>query len=129
MKEGYYTNKYRIKSARRPHWDYANSGFYFVTICAKDREHFFGNIINAAIKYSEIGKIARHELLRTEILRKNVKLDEWIIMPNHIHVIIVINKNTGTDCAVETHCAVAVETHCAVAVETHCNASLPQYKK
>ena len=133
MKEGKYKNKYRIKSARRPHWNYADGGFYFVTICTKNQECFFGDVVKGEMTLNEIGRIAKNELLFTEKLRKNMELDEWIIMPNHVHAIIVINN----DMAVETHCNASLRMiditngvnnrtggKAPSVVETHCNASL-----
>ncbi|SRR5579884_170329 len=100
-----YKNKYRIGSTRLKDWDYSSNGYYFVTICTKNRECFFGNIVDGKMILSEIGKIVLKEWQRTEQIRKNVRLDEWIIMPNHIHGIVVIDNGN---------------------VETHCNASLQQ---
>ncbi len=86
-----YKDKYRVESTRLRHWDYS-VGSYFVTICTRDKEHYFGNIIDGIMQLSIIGEIAKQELLKTEKMRDNVKLDEWVIMPNHIHVIIVIDN-------------------------------------
>ena len=85
-----YKNKYKIKSSRLAGYDYSQNGMYFVTICTKGREEHFGKIENGKMILSDIGKIIREELLKTPIIRSNVILDEWIIMPNHIHAIIEI---------------------------------------
>jgi len=53
-----FKNKYRIESNRAQWWDYGNDVFYFLTICTKNREHFFGEIANNAMRLSETGKIA-----------------------------------------------------------------------
>lgn len=94
--EGLYQDRYNIKSARLPGHDYASSGFYFVTICTHERVEYFGDVLIdndgvASVALSDAGKIIRDELLKTVQIRPNVELDEWIIMPNHIHVIFVIN--------------------------------------
>lgn len=112
-----YKNRYRIKSIRLEYYNYADDGWYFITICAKNRENHFGNIVNGKIKLSNIGELAKNELWRTEKMRFNIKLDEWVIMPNHLHAIIVI-KNPGP-----------VETQCIGPVETQCIASLPYKNK
>jgi len=52
-----FKNKYRIKSARKLDWDYINGGWYFVTICTKNMESFFGNITDGKMNLSEIGEI------------------------------------------------------------------------
>lgn len=93
---GKYKNKYTVASSRLVGYDYSQNGMYFVTICTKDKEEFFGRIENGEMVFSEIGKIVREELLKTPIIRANVKLDEWIIMPNHIHVIIEIVNSVVT---------------------------------
>ncbi len=92
--EGKYKNKYRIDSARLVGYDYSQNGLYFVTICTKERIEFFGEIINREMHLSEIGKIAWEELIQTTLIRKNVILDEWVVMPNHVHVILKIEKET-----------------------------------
>jgi len=90
-----YKNKYRIETTRLKGWDYGKNGYYFVTICTKDRIHYFGDVINGMIQLSEIGKIAFDELQKTPEIRKdmNVTLGEFVIMPNHIHCIIIIGEN------------------------------------
>jgi len=77
--------------------DYSSSGYYFITICTKDRECIFGDIDKGKMKLSNIGKIAHNEWLNTSNLRKNVILDEFIVMPNHIHMIIEITKSIGSN--------------------------------
>ncbi len=99
-----FKGKYRVESSRLPDWDYAESGSYFITLCCKDRLSFFGKIISADVNLSEIGKIVQEEWLRTESIRPNVSLDEFVIMPNHFHAIIQIQKvHTSKTETVETH--------------------------
>jgi len=90
-----FENKYRIETTRLKGWDYGKNGYYFVTICTKDRIPYFGNVINGKVELSEIGKIAFDELQKTPEIRKdmNVTLVEFVIMPNHIHCIIIIGEN------------------------------------
>ena len=90
-----YKNKYRIETTRLKGWDYGKNGYYFVTICSIDRIPYFGSVINGKVKLSEIGKIALEELKKTPEIRKdmNVTLGEFVIMPNHIHCIIIIGEN------------------------------------
>lgn len=87
-----FKNKYRIKSARLDKWDYSRDGYYFVTICTKNQKEYFGKIKGIIMNLSEIGKIVCDELLKTPVVRKNVLLDEWIVMPNHVHVIFEIKN-------------------------------------
>jgi len=88
-----YKNKYRIETTRLPSWDYGANAPYFVTICTKNKRMFFGRIINNIIKLSPLGKIAQKYWLEIPKHFPFVELDEFIIMPNHIHGIIIINKS------------------------------------
>lgn len=89
-----YKNKYRIESTRLKGWDYTNSGIYYVTICTGNMTNFFGNVKNGEIFLSKPGKIVDEEWLNTAVLRSNVILDEYVIMPNHFHGIIALEKIT-----------------------------------
>jgi len=73
-------------------------GAYFVTICAFQRMHVFGEVINGEMILNETGKIARDEWFKTAAIRPYVKLydDEFVIMPNHGHGIIWIDDEVGT---------------------------------
>lgn len=94
MKE-LFNNKYRVPSARLQSWNYANEGIYFVTICTKDREPYFGDIEDATLLPNEIGKIAWLEWFKAIEMRPdmNIELGEFVVMPNHIHGIIIIGRN------------------------------------
>ena len=85
-----FKNKYRIESTRLPNWDYGSAGYYFVTICTKGRDAFFGEIIKGEMGLSRIGEIVSEEWLKTAEIRPNVKIDAWVVMPNHVHLIVVI---------------------------------------
>ncbi len=102
---GKYQNKYRIASARLPSWDYSNNAAYFITICTANREHYFGQIINGQPQLSEQGNMAHHCWSQIPNHFPFVFLDESVVMPNHIHGIIVIDKpgnNDGSVGVVET---------------------------
>lgn len=79
------------KSIRLPFYDYSEAGYYFITICSFDKKKIFGKIINGKMYETEIGKIVREEWKRTSGLRLNVSLGSFILMPNHIHGIIIMN--------------------------------------
>ena len=96
----FFAEKYRVKSARLLNWDYCTPGYYFITICTLNHNNFFGKIINDRMNLSDRGIIAKQELLKTFVIRKNIKLSEHIIMPNHIHLLIQVLINNF----VETHC-------------------------
>ncbi len=90
-----FKNKYRIGSARLKNWDYSNIGYYFVTICTKDRKYFFGDVKNSEMQLFVIGEMAEKFWMEIPKHFKNVKLDRHIVMPNHIHGIINIFKKCG----------------------------------
>ncbi|MDD5032398.1 MAG: hypothetical protein PHR36_05190 [Patescibacteria group bacterium] len=91
-----YKNIYRVESTRHPDWNYADDGMYFITICAQNKQKFFGKIINEKMFLNVIGKISNNFWLEIPKYFPNVILDEYIIMPNHIHGIIFI-CNDGND--------------------------------
>jgi putative transposase len=78
------------RSIRLKNYDYSQSGAYFVTICTYNKECLFGGIADGKMILSELGEIARDEWNRTAHIRDNVELDEYVVMPNHLHGIIVI---------------------------------------
>ncbi|TET35520.1 MAG: transposase [Anaerolineales bacterium] len=87
-----FKNKYRIESVRLRSWDYASPGWYFVTVCTKNKENIFGDVIAGEMYLSEVGRIVSEEWMKTAIIRSNILLDEWVVMPNHIHGILVITE-------------------------------------
>jgi Transposase IS200 like. len=88
-----FNNKYRIESARLKGYDYSSSGEYFVTICAGGMIEYFGNVVNGEIKRNDVGEIAHQMWMEIPNHNKNVMTDEFIIMPNHVHGIIVLCEN------------------------------------
>lgn len=89
--------KHHRRSIRLKGYDYAQSGGYFVTIYIYQRQCWFGEIRNGRMYVNHIGYIVAQEWVRSSQMRQEVELDEWVIMPNHIHgiVSIAINKNVG----------------------------------
>src|SRR5690606_31495867 len=76
-------------------WDYRWSGAYFIAICTKNREHWFGEIVDGVMELSDIGKIVQSEWLKTFEMRPDMNLwmGEYVVMPNHFHAIIGIGDN------------------------------------
>jgi len=97
-----FKNQYRIPSARLRSWDYGQNGAYFVTICTKNRECYFGAIENGNMIISEIGHIAGKYWAEIPNHFPFVQLGKFIIMPNHVHGIIIIDKSDNDGNAVET---------------------------
>ncbi len=108
-----FRNKYRIPSARAEWWDYGNNAAYFVTICTQNREHFFGRIVVNSGSHrvpetrliaslpadgspqfipSPLGTIALACWLEIPQHFPFVRLDAFVVMPNHVHGILVIDK-------------------------------------
>ena len=85
-----FQNKYRIESNRWQNWDYSAPGSYFVTICIQDREEILGEIINGEMQLSAYGEIVKTEFIKMGNNNKRAVLDEWVIMPNHVHCIITL---------------------------------------
>ncbi len=96
MKNSKFRNKYRTETTRLKSWNYGWNGAYFVTICTQNREHFFGEISDAALNLSELGRIAHQCWNDIPNYHPYVKLGEFVVMPNHIHGIIIIDKPVET---------------------------------
>jgi len=90
------SKRYR-KNPRLKNYNYS-LGLFSVTICTYGRECLFGDIINGDMVLNEIGEIAEYEWKKTEIIRNNVLVDVFQIMPNHIHGIIGLSKPIGAYC-------------------------------
>lgn len=97
-----YRHHYRVESSRLPHWDYTRAGWYFVTLCAHHGAEVFGRIVDGAMHLSAIGRIVGEEWVRTPEVRPNVTLDEWVVMPNHLHGIVVIRGDGATSARPDT---------------------------
>ncbi|MDR0414233.1 MAG: hypothetical protein LBH84_02300 [Prevotellaceae bacterium] len=90
-----FQNKYRIPSARAKWWDYGRDGLYFITICTACRKCLLGNIVNSDMRLSPIGEIVRCEWDKSFKIRKELLCDTFVIMPNHIHAILRIDREAG----------------------------------
>jgi len=80
------------KQMRLKKYDYSDSGWYFVTICTQNRECLFGDIVNNKIILNQNGLLI-NENWKQLINKFSIELDEFVIMPNHVHGIIVIKQN------------------------------------
>ena len=90
----------RKKCVRLSDFDYSLAGAYFVTICTQDRCCLFGNVINEQLHQSPAGKMIQKAWLDLPTIHPRIQLDEFIVMPNHLHGIIVLesegNYRAGT---------------------------------
>ena len=84
------------RSIRLKEYDYAQAGAYFITICTHQRENLFGEIADGVMILNEFGQIAHEEWHKTALIRGEIDLDEFVIMPNHFHGIIWIMDGRGT---------------------------------
>ena len=91
-----FRDKYRIPSSRLSTHNYSSNGYYFITICTQNRENYLGEVINDTMKLSKIGTTAQNYWQEIPKHFPFVKLDEFVIMPNHIHGIIIINNIVET---------------------------------
>jgi len=106
-----YKNRYRISPARLASWDYGSNGAYFITICTKDRNRYFGEIEEepasdtesgsetrsiASLQATEIGNIAYNNWQNIPLFHPYVELDDFVIMPDHLHGILFIDKPDKT---------------------------------
>ncbi|MBK9719488.1 MAG: transposase [Saprospiraceae bacterium] len=92
-----FKNKYRIPSSRLQTWDYGSNGSYFITICTKDREHFFGEIVDREMQLNDIGKIAEQYWGEISNHFSYIQLGNFVVMPNHVHGILIIDKPNSVD--------------------------------
>ena len=88
-----YKNKYRIKSHRKPYWDYSANALYFLTINTQNRICNLGKIVNQKMILSDFGKIIDTEWYKSFEIRDELILHEFVIMPNHLHTIVEISSN------------------------------------
>jgi len=88
-----FQGKYRIAPARAQWWNYGWDAAYFITICTKDRETYFGRIIDGEMILSDAGKIADQCWREIPNHASNIELGEYVVMPNHVHGILVLNAD------------------------------------
>jgi REP element-mobilizing transposase RayT len=96
--------KYHRRSIRLAGYDYSQAGDYFVTICVHDRMCLFGEIINGEMRLNDAGKIVKQCWDEIPAHFPHVVLDEYVVMPNHVHgIIILVNSDVGATHASPLH--------------------------
>lgn len=78
------------KSPRLPDYDYSSAGGYFVTICTHEKQHYFGKIQDSVMTLNTIGHTAHEHWLKTPQYFPSVQLSDYVVMPNHIHLILFL---------------------------------------
>jgi putative transposase len=126
-----FRNRYRTDSVRLAKHDYTTQGEYFVTICTDWKVCHFGNIVGGEMCLSTIGSIVQEEWKQTACVRANVELDAFVVMPNHVHGIIVIKKSFVetiapiVSCPSETTHQKIETTHRVVSTKDKTNTLIP----
>ena len=86
----YDPNRHHRRSTRLHGYDYAAPGAYFVTLCTHERACLFGEIIDGQMHPNAWGQIVEEEWLRSEEIRAEIILDAYVVMPNHLHGIVLM---------------------------------------
>ncbi len=89
----YDPDRHHRRSIRLPEFDYASDGAYFVTICTQERACLFGEIVNGEMGLNEAGRMVQDCWLAIPIHFSHVSLGPFVVMPNHLHGIIVITRD------------------------------------
>ena len=86
------------RSIRLRNYDYSRAGVYFITVCTKGQELLFGEVNDGEVELSEFGRMSAEEWLNSARIRIEIELDAWIVMPNHVHgIVIIVNKRCRGD--------------------------------
>jgi REP element-mobilizing transposase RayT len=121
-----FQNKYRIPSARLQNWDYGSNASYFITICTAHREHYFGEIKNGEMILNEIGQLTKQFWMEIPNHFSFVELGNFVVMPNHVHGILIIDKlnNGKMDVSVDVPVDVPVDASVDVPVDVPVDVSV-----
>ena len=93
----YDPEKHHRRSIRLKGYDYSQAGWYFVTLCTRNYLQLFGKIEDGVMMVNEVGQLVAETLQWLPAQYEYVQLAEWIVMPNHLHAIIVIDDSSGDD--------------------------------
>lgn len=77
-------------------WDYASSGHYYITIVTAGRNRLFGEIVNGEMILNDLGQIVYDEFFKSFELREELFLGEFVLMPDHLHAIVILDKSNCT---------------------------------
>ena len=89
------SQEYHRRSIRLKDYDYSQTGGYFITICSHNRECLLGGIENGQMMLNAYGRIVMREWSKTDKIRTDVQMDNFVVMPNHIHGIIVVCRGVS----------------------------------
>jgi len=105
-----FREKYRVPSNRLQNHDYSSDGAYFITICTKNRENYFGEIKDGVMVMNDVGEIAEKFLQEIPDHFQNVSIDTFIIMPNHVHMVVMIESGQSVEMGCPVNMGCPVET-------------------
>ena len=106
------TKKLPQRKSPRAKWLDYNEGEYFVTICTHNWIHYFGEIADGEIHLSQIGLFLTECLENTKIHQPHINILQYVVMPNHFHAIIDIEKTTSCKRNTELQTAITLNIHC-----------------
>ena len=92
----YNPQKHNRKTIRLKEYDYSFPGWYFVTICTKNFNCWFGEVSNSEVVHNQLGETARVFFEKIPDHFKSTEINEFVVMPNHVHGIVIINDVVGT---------------------------------
>jgi len=84
-----------VRKSPRAKWHNYNGADYFVTICTGGRVNYFGSIVDGKTQLTAVGEYTKKCIEKIGVINKNVQVPLYVIMPNHIHLIIIINDNNA----------------------------------
>ncbi len=120
-----YQQKYRIETTRLPGWDYGSNALYYITINTKNRVHYFGKIVYKEMHLTNVGQAANDCWQEIPKHFSFVILEKFVVMPDHVHGIIRINKPMVND-VVETQNIVSLQHQNIVSLQHQNIVSLPK---
>ena len=88
----------QYRKSPRAKWIEYNEGIYFITICTLHKKHYFGEIANAEMRLSSIGEFVYNELENVTQRHEHISIPQFVVMPNHIHAVVVIDTPTHQRC-------------------------------
>ena len=92
----YDATKHHRRSVRLRGYDYSQPGESFVTLCSDQMKALFGRVVNGRMELNALGEIADQEWRQSSTIRRELELDDWVVMPNHVHGIVRIVGRAGS---------------------------------
>ena len=83
----------QYRKSPRANWIDYERGIFFITICTKNKYHYFGEIVNGKMQLSEIGRIVDYHINNVDKFCEDIEIPLFVVMPNHIHLIIIVGTS------------------------------------